>query len=119
MTTAEKICKNCGRWFEWRKKWKDNWDEVKYCSKSCQGDRSKDLLKEKIIKLLKERDFGKTICPSEILHSDLKKNKKEMEQVRMAARLLVHEGRIEITQKGKVVDPCSFKGPIRLRQKKK
>jgi len=39
-----------------------------------------------------------------------------MELTRRVARDLVKEGRLEILQKGKVVDdPRGFKGPIRLR----
>ena len=30
-----KICLTCKRPFTWRKKWKLNWDKVKYCSKKC------------------------------------------------------------------------------------
>jgi hypothetical protein len=41
----------------------------------------------------------------------------QMEATRAAARSLVLEGLVEITQKGMVVDPLSFKGPIRLRLK--
>ncbi|MDC1382287.1 DUF2256 domain-containing protein [Candidatus Puniceispirillum sp.] len=33
----EKICKFCGRPFQWRKKWSRDWDQVKYCSKRCQS----------------------------------------------------------------------------------
>lgn len=40
-----------------------------------------------------------------------------MEPVRAAARELVLEGLVEITQKGAVVDPSTAKGPIRLRRK--
>ncbi|MGR3809236.1 DUF2256 domain-containing protein [Jiulongibacter sp. NS-SX5] len=36
-----KICPVCHRPFTWRKKWEKNWDEVKYCSKRCSGQRSK------------------------------------------------------------------------------
>jgi hypothetical protein len=28
----DKICKTCGRSFEWRKKWERDWDVIKYCS---------------------------------------------------------------------------------------
>jgi len=42
-----------------------------------------------------------------------------MERVRSAGRLLAHEGKIEITQKGKAVDPNDFKGPIRFKLKKR
>ena len=30
-----KVCLVCKRPFSWRKKWKLNWDKVKYCSKKC------------------------------------------------------------------------------------
>ncbi len=38
-----KICCICNRSFSWRKKWKLNWNEVKYCSDQC---RNKRMLKE-------------------------------------------------------------------------
>lgn len=37
----EKTCIVCGRPFEWRKKWADVWEEVKYCSDRCRGSRGK------------------------------------------------------------------------------
>ncbi|QTD56824.1 DUF2256 domain-containing protein [Parasphingorhabdus cellanae] len=33
----QKICATCDRPFTWRKKWKDTWEDVKYCSKRCKG----------------------------------------------------------------------------------
>ena len=33
-----KTCLACGRPFEWRKKWRAVWDEVKTCSERCKGD---------------------------------------------------------------------------------
>ncbi|MGB3491364.1 MAG: DUF2256 domain-containing protein, partial [Elainellaceae cyanobacterium] len=35
-----KLCPVCQRPFEWRKKWKDCWDDVKYCSERCRRRRS-------------------------------------------------------------------------------
>ncbi|MEM6469786.1 MAG: DUF2256 domain-containing protein [Planctomycetota bacterium] len=32
----EKICAACGRSFKWRKKWRRDWDSVKYCSNACR-----------------------------------------------------------------------------------
>ena len=55
--------------------------------------------------------------PSEVLPPELKSDQAEMEKVRQAARRLVLEGRIEILQKGRVVDPSTARGPIRLRLK--
>lgn len=72
---------------------------------------------EKILFLLSQRGPGKTICPSEVLPQELKKNKEMMESVRAVARELVAKGLIEITQGGEVVDPQNIRGPIRLRLK--
>ena len=32
-----KICSGCKRPFVWRKKWRLNWERVKYCSKRCSS----------------------------------------------------------------------------------
>ena len=44
-----KICPVCGKPFTWRKKWEKNWDEVKFCSDQCRGQKSsvKEDSKEK------------------------------------------------------------------------
>ncbi|MBM5813359.1 MAG: DUF2256 domain-containing protein [Cyanobacteria bacterium M_DeepCast_100m_m1_067] len=34
-----KICPVCQRPFQWRKKWKDVWAEVRYCSDRCRRRR--------------------------------------------------------------------------------
>jgi hypothetical protein len=39
-TLPEKICAACGRPFAWRKKWARCWEEVRYCSKACQGRKA-------------------------------------------------------------------------------
>nr|WP_315856134.1 MULTISPECIES: DUF2256 domain-containing protein [unclassified Synechococcus] len=35
-----KICPVCQRPFQWRKKWKDVWEEVRYCSERCRRQRT-------------------------------------------------------------------------------
>lgn len=117
-----KNCAVCGRKIEWRKKWEKNWDEVKYCGERCR--RSKTKAREegaqyeaRIREILQTRARGKTMCPSEVLEGEDKKDQALMERVREAARRLVHAGEIEIVQGGKPVDPSAFKGPIRLRLK--
>ena len=37
-----KTCAVCGRPMVWRKAWEKVWDEVKYCSDRCRGQREKD-----------------------------------------------------------------------------
>jgi Protein of unknown function (DUF3253) len=68
--------------------------------------------REAILDLLSRRDEGKTICPSEAARAA----EVSMDAVREAARTLVDEGEIVITQKGEVVDLASVRGPIRLRR---
>lgn len=117
----EKNCKVCGRIIEPRKKWMKNWNEVQYCSDSCRKQRVSYLQRAKdeeaILELLSKRSMSASICPSEILSPAKKKDPVRMEEVRQAARRLVHKQKIEITQKGQVVDPSNFRGPIRLRRK--
>jgi hypothetical protein len=82
-------------------------------------------LESAILSLLAERGVGKTICPSEAakLVADDGHTKESsardwealMEPARSAARRLVSQGKIVITQHGQIVDPVSAKGPIRLR----
>ncbi len=33
----EKTCAVCGFSFTWRRKWKKDWDDVKYCSRRCRS----------------------------------------------------------------------------------
>ncbi|MBV6643799.1 MAG: DUF2256 domain-containing protein [Cyclobacteriaceae bacterium] len=35
----QKECPVCGRSFAWRKKWKNVWADVKYCSERCRRRR--------------------------------------------------------------------------------
>ena len=34
-----KICPVCDRPFSWRARWKNQWDDIVYCSKRCSGQR--------------------------------------------------------------------------------
>ncbi|QDK42740.1 hypothetical protein DOM21_15035 [Bacteriovorax stolpii] len=76
----------------------------------------KDSIRKKIIALTNAR-YPKTICPSEVLPSEDKKNKVKMELVREVARELADKNLIEIMQKEKVIDYTNIKGPIRLKKK--
>ncbi len=112
-----KICESCGRSFEYRKKWEKNWDSVKYCSDECRSNKKRFDYSSQILDLLAVRGFSKTICPSEVLAPADKQDPLLMEHVRRSARRLAAEGKIEITQQNKPVDPSDFKGPIRLKLK--
>ena len=115
-----KACVVCGRSISWRKKWERDWDQVRYCSDACRNNRLNDsdrALEAAIQQLLAQRGAGKTICPSEAARLvDPDAWEALMPQARDAARRLVAQGAIVITQHGSVVDPSRAKGPIRLRR---
>ncbi len=67
--------------------------------------------------LLAARAAGRTICPSEAarrLGGD-DGFRALMPLVRDAAAAMVARGELEVTQRGRVVEPQSARGPIRLR----
>jgi hypothetical protein len=85
-----------------------------------------------MLALLDRRARGATVCPSEAARAvagaadgrdpaDPAESDGEaawralMEPARMAARRLVARGEVEVTQGGRVVDPSTAKGPIRVR----
>lgn len=105
---------------EWRAAWAKNWDDVRYCSDRCRKRRLKPVdvaLESAIRSLLESRARGASICPSEAARSvDAEGWRDLMEPARSAARRLVASGEVELTQAGRVVDPSSAKGPIRIRR---
>ncbi len=71
-----------------------------------------------MLDLLKQRPVGASLCPSELarrLEPQESRWRALMEPIRMAARRLHHSGDIEILQAGRMVDPDTARGPIRLR----
>ena len=121
VTPEPKTCKSCGRTIEWRKKWEKNWPEIAYCCAACRSRKVTGVDRElegAIRGLLAARAATATICPSEAARLvDAERWRELMEPARRAARRLVAQGAVEITQGGKVVDPSTAKGPIRVRKK--
>jgi len=123
MAPEPKTCQSCGRTIEWRKKWERDWDQVGYCSTACRkrgvndGDRR---LEATILDLPAQRARTSTICPSDAARAvggaDEDTWRGLMEPARRAARRLVDRGEVVITQGGKVVDPSTAKGAIRIRK---
>ncbi|MEE8602024.1 DUF2256 and DUF3253 domain-containing protein [Euzebya tangerina] len=115
----EKTCAICGRRIEWRKKWADDWEQVRYCSDACRRRRREDTesLERAVLDLLGQRPASSSICPSDVARERRPEDWRPlMEPVREAARRLVAKGQAEITQGGEVVDPSTAKGPIRIRR---
>jgi hypothetical protein len=73
-------------------------------------------LESTILELLAARRGS--ICPSEAARAVAGEDdwRPLMEPVRRAARRLVDQGQVEITQGGRAVDPSTARGPIRIRQ---
>jgi len=118
----DNLCKTCGRPFAWKKQWERDWDIVKYCSDNCRGYQSgeKDAaLEAAILELLAERGRDQTICPSEAAKNVGGEETRRdweglMEPARAAARRLAGVGKVVITRHGRIADPSTAKGPIRL-----
>lgn len=119
-----RTCASCGRTMTWRKAWADSWEQVRYCSDACRRRRITRVdreLESAILALLEQRARGATICPSEAARQVTDRQARDtpwqdlLEPARRAARRLVAAGRVEITQGGRVVDPSTARGPIRIR----
>jgi len=117
-----KQCAGCGRTITWRKKWERDWDQVRWCSERCRraGVSPTDTaLEQAVLDLLSARAVDATICPSEAARAvGGEQWRPLMEPARSAARRLVADGAVEITQGGHVVDPSTAKGPIRIRRRR-
>lgn len=123
MKRPSKTCIVCGREIQWRKKWRNTWHEVQYCSQACRKTRLRDVdkaLERLMMDLLHSRSADSSLCPSEAArkyaqNGDEKKWRPLMEPARRAARRLALKGKIRILQAGRKVEPTRFKGPIRLK----
>jgi hypothetical protein len=119
---TDKVCVVCGRHIAWRAKWARDWEQVRYCSAACRSHGlgpTDAALEDAIQALLASRARTATICPSEAARRvapDGEEWRPLMEPARMAARRLVARGEVEIVQAGRVVDPSTAKGPIRIRR---
>jgi hypothetical protein len=103
----------------WRKSWAKNWDDVKYCSKSCRARGVSDFdveLETKILELLRMRPTSAAIASDSALLGVGAVGPETAESIRRAARRLVAAGEVEIIQGGRVVDPSTAKGTFFIRR---
>lgn len=123
-----KDCLWCYRPFEFRKKWADVWDEVKFCSDSCRSEsKNKTSLQhrsqiESAVLASTQARKPKSLCPSEIAREifnglGLEDWRPLMEPIRQVCRKLHLEKKIVITQKDVPIKELNFKGPIRIKHK--
>ncbi len=106
----------------WRAAWARSWDDVRWCSDRCRaaarGDRGEAArLEAALVALLAARAGDASVCPSEVARAvGGEAWRSLMEPVRAAARRLVARGEVEVCQGGRVVDPSTARGPIRVRR---
>jgi hypothetical protein len=81
-----------------------------------EDDRD-ERLEATVLTLAAHRAPDRTICPSDVARTAGGTDWRSlMEPVREVVRDLARAGRVEVTQKGQVLDPSStWKGPIRIR----
>ncbi|MEM7612995.1 MAG: DUF3253 domain-containing protein [Pseudomonadota bacterium] len=119
-TRERKSCAVCGREMQWRRKWSRSWADVKYCSSACRKRGGKPVdasLESAILELLTTRKRRDTICPSEAARKVGGAQWRQlMPDARAAANRLVSRGDAEMMQSGRVVDPSTAKGPVRIRR---
>ncbi len=77
---------------------------------------SREEIEAQILGLLDRRAEGRTICPSEAARALAGDWRPLMPEVRDVAYGMADEGRLEVTQSGRVVDGRSARGAIRLRR---
>jgi hypothetical protein len=108
VTPEPKVCASCGRRIEWRKKWARDWDDVRYCSTACR--RRKVTPADRALE-----DELRTRLASGAGRAGVEVGADE--DARRAARRLVAAGEAELVQGGRVVDPSTARGEVRLRRR--
>lgn len=117
-TPEPKSCASCGRRIEWRAKWAKSWDEVRYCSDACRRRKvnAVDARLEAELWALVARAGRSGVDPDEAARAvDAGAAETLREPARRAARRLVAAGVAELVQGGRVVDPSTAKGDVRVR----
>ena len=121
-TPPSKTCASCGREITWRKKWARDWAAVRFCSDGCRRRRTTstdEALEAAVRSLLAGRSSDATICPSEAARAVSPEGWRAlMEPARAAVRRLVAAGEVDVVQGGRVVDPSTAKGPIRIKRRR-
>lgn len=76
-------------------------------------------IERELLLLLDARAPSASVCPSEVARAALGEAWRDgMEDVRRAARRLAAAGVVELTQRGRMVEPTRIRGPIRIRRRR-
>lgn len=116
---APRTCASCGREITWRKKWADDWHNVRYCSTACRrrGVTPTDRRLEQIV-----LDAAAAEPRGVLLSRALARAERELgdalplESLKRAARRLAADGRVVLRQNGHAVDPSTARGDVEVRR---
>jgi len=115
---VDKACAICGRRIVWRASFARSWPAVRRCGEACRRRRLSEFdraVEDTLLRLISTRSGS--CCPSDAARAvDPEGWAGRMEAAREAARRLVARGQAEITQGGRLVDPSTARGPIRVRR---
>lgn len=114
----DKTCASCGRRIEWRSKWAKSWDDVRYCSDACRKRKltSVDVRLEELLRALVRKSGRPGVDPDDAARCvDPQAWQALHEPARRAARRLVAAGVAVMVQNGRVVDPSTARGAVRVR----
>jgi hypothetical protein len=118
VTPEDKTCASCGRRIQWRAKWARSWDDVRYCSDACRRRKLTpvDLRLDEVLRGLVGQAGRRGVDPDDAARSvDPGAWEDLHEPARRAARRLVAAGAAEMVQGGRVVDPSTARGVVRVR----
>jgi hypothetical protein len=74
-------------------------------------------LERVILRLLRQRSAEASICPSDAARAARPDGWRAlMDEVRAAAGRLAARGEVDITQRGRVIDIATARGPVRIRR---
>lgn len=107
-----KTCKACGRDFQWRKKWANNWEDVKFCSKACSNMNleSLEILKALLLNTIRSSNDGITLDQIKVNY--------DKKLIHSALRLLEIEGKVELFKANKKIKAQNLNGNIRIKKSK-
>lgn len=116
MDREDKVCKTCGRAIQWRRRWADQWHELRYCSKRCRGTKPNALdraIEACLIDALADLARGQSVDPFEACEA-LGSGQRFEERVFNAARRLAASHNAALLCDGRVADPSHAKRPFTL-----
>ena len=117
MSPADRAGPSCGCVRASAERSEPDRDDGERCPHAGRGSEVDLALEQQVLHLLGARAPGATICPSEAARAVGGLSWRQlMEPARAAAQRLVARGEVEITQRGRVVDGSTARGPVRIRR---